>query len=85
MNKASETRPSKVIRTADEGYRALIAAILNSALSEADTDDAEVFAYGAWCEDLCEGIGLSRERYLKAFMRERRRRLRRRKEKEKKG
>ena len=76
----------KTIKTSEAGYKALIAQILNVTLADAgkttkgEENDlarrAKVFAESSWCQELCEGLEVSCDRYLEAFNRLRNKRLR---------
>ena len=76
----------KTIKTPEAGYKALIAQILNVTLADAgktingEENDlarrAKVFAESSWSRELCEGLEVSYDRYLKAFNRLRSKRLR---------
>lgn len=55
-----------------KAYRALIAAILQTAFSDAGQNSpkgrqAESFVRGHWCEELCDGIGVDVGAYRNRF------------------
>ena len=86
MSTPKKDTTGKTITTSESGYRALIAQILNVTLADAgkttngEENDlarrAKVFAESSWCRELCEGLEISYDRYLKAFNRLRNKRLR---------